>query len=189
MVDADEIVTEELKNEILKKIHLQNDITMYTVRRKDYFNGKWLRYSSGYPTYFPRLFMNGTTEVVREINEEYNTTGSISKLKNHLLHYPFNKGLDWWFQKHNTYSSMESEKIKSEISESLPLSKFFSSSVSERRKFFKRLSFRLPLRPNLVFFIFFILRLGFLDGYNGYIYCRIRKIYDTMIDVKFKFKK
>lgn len=189
MVDADEIVTEELKNEILKKINLQNDITMYTVRRKDYFNGKWLRFSSGYPTYFPRLFKNGTTEVVREINEEYNTTGSISKLKNHLLHYPFNKGLDWWFQKHNSYSSMESEKIKSEISESLPLSKFFSSSVSERRKFFKRLSFRLPFRPNLVFFIFFILRLGFLDGYNGYIYCRIRKIYDTMIDVKFKFKK
>jgi glycosyltransferase involved in cell wall biosynthesis len=189
MVDADEIVTEELKNEILKKIILENDVTMYTVRRKDYFNGKWLRFSSGYPTYFPRLFKNRTCEVVREINEEYKTTGSISRLKSHLLHYPFNKGLDWWFQKHNTYSTMESEKIKTEIEESLEISKLFSSNVSERRKFFKRLSFRLPFRPNILFFSFFVLRLGFLDGYNGYIYCRMRKIYDSMINIKFKLKK
>ena len=104
MIDADEIVEEDLKNEIIYVTNLENNISLYSVRRKDMFREKWLKYSSGYPTWFPRLFKNNTVTVHREINEEYITTGDQSRLKNHLIHFPFNKGLNWWFQKHNKYS-------------------------------------------------------------------------------------
>jgi glycosyltransferase involved in cell wall biosynthesis len=189
MVDADEIVTSSLKCEILDIIKSNDAAELYRVRRKDMFQGKWLKYSSGYPTWFPRLFKNGEVQVEREINEEYVTNGKIGHLNEHLIHYPFNKGLNWWFQKHNRYSDMEAEKMIIEHSEILNLRLLFSNDPVERRKFFKRLSYRVPLRPQLVFFVFFFFRKGFLDGYSGYTFCRMRKIYETMIDIKFKLKQ
>ena len=72
VVDADEIVTPELKHEILHAVKSGDpSITMYRVRRKDMFQGKWIKQSSGYPTWFPRVFKNNCVSVEREINEEY----------------------------------------------------------------------------------------------------------------------
>lgn len=189
MVDADEIVTEELRQEIIEVVNIDSETTMFRVRRKDMFQGKWLKYSSGYPTWFPRLFRNGEILVEREINEEYVTKGKISNLYCHLLHYPFNKGLNWWFEKHNFYSKLEADKMKIEINEPLSFSKIFSLDPVIRRRFFKRLSYKLPFRPLVVFIIFFFLKKGFLDGHSGYTFCRMRKVYETMIDIKFNTKK
>lgn len=188
MVDADEIVTKELKKEILEVAISGSETSMYRVRRKDIFQGNWLKYSSGYPTWFPRLFKYGEVTVEREINEEYNTEGKISNLNSHLLHYPFNKGINWWFEKHNFYSKLESEKMRTEITEPLKYSMIFSSDPVKRRKFLKRFSYKLPFRPQIIFLIFFILKKGFLDGYSGYIFCKMRMVYETMIDIKFKIK-
>ena len=75
MIDADERVTPELHKEILMNISKKsNQTTMYRIRRKDQFMNKWIKNSSGYPTWFPRLFKNGKVSVLREINEEYKTT-------------------------------------------------------------------------------------------------------------------
>ncbi|MDG1954100.1 MAG: glycosyltransferase family 2 protein [Polaribacter sp.] len=189
MVDADEIVTKELKQEIIEVVNTGSETSIYRVRRKDFFQGKWLKYSSGYPTWFPRLFKYGEVTVKREINEEYDTKGEITNLNSHLLHYPFNKGVNWWFEKHNLYSKLESEKMRIEINEPLKWSMILSSDPVTRRKFLKRFSYKLPFRPQIVFMIFFILKKGFLDGYSGYTFCRMRKVYETMIDIKFKIKK
>lgn len=190
MIDADEIVTSELKNELLEVIKNGNkDITMYRVRRKDFFQNKWIKQSSGYPTWFPRFFKKNCVIVEREINEEYITTGKEGKLKEHLMHYPFNKGLTYWFNKHNIYSEMEALKMLEEIGEPLRLSGLFSKNPILRRKTQKRLSYKIPFRPHFVFFAFYIIRGGFLNGRAGYTFCKLRKIYETMIDLKFKALK
>lgn len=189
MVDADEIVNNELKKEIIEVVNTDTETSMFRVRRKDMFQGKWLKYSSGYPTWFPRLFKYGEVTVEREINEEYYTKGRVSNLNNHLLHYPFNKGVNWWFEKHNLYSKLESEKMRIEINEPFQFSMILSSDPVIRRKFLKRLSYKFPFRPQVVFIIFFIFKKGFLDGSTGYTFCRMRKVYETMIDIKFKIKK
>jgi glycosyltransferase involved in cell wall biosynthesis len=185
MVDADEIVTPELKEEIKNNIATQNDLTMYRVRRKDMFQNKWIKQSSGYPTWFPRLFKKGCVTVEREINEEYITTGQEGLLKEHLIHYPFNKGLTWWFDKHNRYSEMEARKMVEEIKEPLSLRWFFSQDPVLRRKAQKRLSYRLPFRPFFVFLAFYVLKGGFINGKAGYTFCKLRQIYEGMIDIKF----
>lgn len=189
MIDADEIVSKELKQEIIQVLNIDTEIAMFRVRRKDMFQGKWLKYSSGYPTWFPRLFKYDQVIVEREINEEYKTEGKISKLNSHLLHYPFNKGIDFWFEKHNLYSKLEAEKMIAEIIEPLQFSMIFSSDSVIRRKFLKRLIYKLPFRPQIVFIIFFIFRKGFMDGNLGYTFCRMRKIYEEMIHIKFKINK
>jgi glycosyltransferase involved in cell wall biosynthesis len=187
MVDADEIVSTELKQEILKiTAGADNLTTLFRVRRKDIFQNKWIKHSSGYPTWFGRLFKNGEVSVEREINEEYHTKGGIGHLQEHLIHYPFNKGIEWWFWKHNRYSSMEAKTLVQELNEKPKLKNLFSSDPTIRRKAQKGFSFSLPMRPFIVFIAFYFLRFGFLDGKAGYTFCKLRKTYEWMIDLKIK---
>ena len=79
--------------------------------------------------------------------------------------------------------------MRIEINEPLDFSMIFSSDIVTRRKVFKRLSYRLPFRPQIVFVILKKKKKGFLDGYLGYTFCRMRKVYETMIDIKFKISK
>ena len=187
MIDADERLTTELSLEIIKTISIKsNTNTLYRVRRKDQFMNKWIKKSSGYPTWFPRLFKNGKVAVKRGINEEYTTNGDISNLQNHLIHFPFNKGLNWWFERHNKYSSMEAEVLSKEFKKHIPWSLSYSKDPAERRKFQKQLLYRIPGRPLVIFFILYVLRRGFMDGVAGYRYCKMRMIYEMMIDLKIK---
>jgi glycosyltransferase involved in cell wall biosynthesis len=187
MVDADERPTPELVREIQLTVESDNDeVTMYRVRRKDMFLGKWLRRSSGYPTLFGRLFRTGKVTVEREINEEYHTDGKIGYLKEHFIHYPFNKGTAFWFERHNRYSSMEAEAFVKEVRDKLRFEDLFSSDPTIRRKFLKQLAFHLPCRPFIVFCYLYFVKLGFLDGIPGFTYCRLRTIYEYMISVKVK---
>ncbi|WPY98251.1 glycosyltransferase family 2 protein [Christiangramia sp. OXR-203] len=186
MVDADEIVPQELKTEILSTISESNPAFLYRVRRKDMFQGKWIKQSSGYPTWFPRLFKNGEVRVEREINEEYFTEGKEGKLMEHLIHFPFNKGLSWWFDKHNRYSLMEAEKLKEELNEEVEIRDLLSKDPVLRRKTQKRLIYKLPFKPWIVFIGLYVFRGGFLNGKAGYTFCKLRKTYEWMIDLKLK---
>ena len=112
MVDADEMVPEALAQEIKAALgKVAPETTLYRMRRKDYLFGKWIKRSSGYPTWFGRLMRIGFVRIERSINEEYVTDGKIEYLQNHLDHYPFNKGFSAWLEKHNRYSTMEAELV------------------------------------------------------------------------------
>ena len=185
MVDADERIPEGLKEEISEIIKSPKpDITLYRARRKDYFFGKWLKRSSGYPTWFGKLFRAGAVHVKREINEEYHTDGKVGHLNGHFIHYPFSKGIAFWLDRHNRYSSMEAEVLIKEMQNGLHFKNLFSADPTIRRKFLKQLAFRMPYRPLLVFCYLYFVRMGFLDGMPGLIYCRLRAIYEYMIDLK-----
>jgi glycosyltransferase involved in cell wall biosynthesis len=185
MLDADERVTPELWDEMITRIrHAGPGDTMFRMRRKDYFFGKWLRRSSGYPTWFGRLVRPGAVRVEREINEEYLTEGAIGHLDGHLLHFPFNKGLAYWFERHNKYSSAEAKKLQLEVLQPLRISQLIDKDPTVRRKAQKQLAYRLPFRPLLVFVYLYVIRLGFLDGAPGWRYCRMRAIYEALIDLK-----
>lgn len=184
MVDADEIITPELKEEILVNTSKDNGITMYLVRRKDMFQSKWIKQSSGYPTWFPRVFKKGCVTVKREVNEEYHTLGEKGQLFAHLIHYPFNKGMTWWFAKHNRYSEMEAIKMLEEIKEPVDYTSLFSRDPIKRRKVQKRLSYKIPFRPLFIFIAFYVLRGGFLNGKAGYTFCMLRMTYEYMIQDK-----
>ena len=146
--------------------------------------GQWIKRSSGYPTWFPRLFKNGEVLVEREINEEYVTKGKKGMLKEHLLHYPFKKGIDWWFNRHNKYSSMEAVSLTNEFQNSIPWRYVFSNDATLKRKFQKQLFYRMPYRPVVMFVLLYIVRCGFLDGKAGYTFCKLRYIYESMISLK-----
>jgi len=187
MVDADEIVPPELAQEMKSVVSdCLDNVCMFRMRRKDFLMGKWLKRSSGYPTWFGRLIRRGRVRVERSINEEYHTDGEIESLKNHLHHYPFNKGLHAWFEKHNRYSTMEAELQLQAIPETNSWRDLLRSDPVKRRKAQKALVYSLPGRPVIVFVVFYLVRGGWLEGRAGFMFSMLKAIYEYMIVCKTK---
>jgi glycosyltransferase involved in cell wall biosynthesis len=185
MVDADEVITVELANEMKEAVKsAANNISLYRMRRKDYFLGKWIRRSSGYPTWFGRLMKIGEVSVEREINEEYITAGKVESLQHHLHHYPFNKGFSCWLQKHDRYSSMEAEQ-KLKENKKIPFRNILNADPTVRRKCIKQIAYSLPCRPLVMFVALYFIRGGILEGRAGFIFCLLRAYYEFMIDCKY----
>lgn len=186
MVDADERWPKEIVEEIKSAIAHNGNITLYHFLRKDMFMGRWIKRSTGYPTWAGRLVKLGKVSVKRDINEEYHTVGEKGYLKSHFIHYPFKKGIAFWLERHNRYSSMEAESLIKELQGKPNLKNIFSTDPTLRRKSLKQLAYRLPFRPFLVFCYLYFFRMGFLDGIPGLTYCRLRSMYEYMIDLKVK---
>ncbi len=191
MVDADERVPPDLAAEIASSLAgVGPEVTMFRMRRKDYFLGRWLKRSSGYPTWFGRLVRIGRIRVERECNEEYIADGRVEHLQAHLEHLPFNRGIAYWFERHNRYSTMEAALISKIRDEPIAAAKVFSSDPIERRRTLKQIASRLPLRPLMVFLYLYVLRLGFLDGRAGFYFSSMRAAYEVFIDLKvFEMKR
>lgn len=188
MLDADERMTPELAAEIEQEIAVApSDVAMFRVRRRDMFMGRWLRRSSGYPTWFPRVLRRGRVRVEREINEVYVPDGVARQLQGHVDHYPFNKGMEWWFERHNRYSTMEANLLMERREQVLPRMAF--RDPGSRRAALKALAYQLPLRPYLVFLYLYFVRGGFLDGTPGWVYANMRLAYEIMINAKAAYTK
>lgn len=191
MIDADERVTPELAREIEQRVRTaEAAVAMFKVRRKDMFMGRWLRRSSGYPSWFPRVMRKGRVRVEREINETYVCDGVSTDLQEHLLHYPFNKGMDWWFERHGRYATAEARLLLAR--ERLApgrLRDLLSSDALKRRAALKAVAYRLPARPFCMFLYLYVVRLGFLDGAAGYQFATMRMAYEVMIDAKVAFAR
>jgi len=185
MVDADERVSPELAAEIATTIAgVGAEVALFRIRRKDFFLGKWLRRSSGYPSWFGRLVRLGHVRVEREVNEEYIADGEIGHLEAHLHHYPFNRGIAYWFERHNRYSTMEAIAKMRMHDDRIVVRELFAWDPIDRRRMLKQCLYRLPLRPLIVFLYLYIVRLGFLDGRAGFYFGRMRAAYEMLIDLK-----
>ncbi len=185
--DADEEPTYALCREMANAVQDdQAKAVAYRMRFKTMFMGKWIRFSSLYPTWVIRLFRPEKILFDRSVNLAYLADGEEGRLDGHFLHYAFNNGFDAWFSKHNVYSNCEAvETIKS-------LSKGYSRwadlfaprGTPKRRRAVKELSFRVPFRPTLRFLYMYLYRGGIFDGWAGLTYCRLLAIYEYMIVLK-----
>jgi len=185
MLDADERMTAELHDEVQRTLAAAGpDDTLFRMRRQDMFMGRWLRRSSGYPTWFGRLARTDAVRVEREINEEFVTDGRVGYLDAHLVHFPFNKGMAYWIERHNRYSTMEARTLLEESHGPIRWRDLACRDPALRRKWLKQIAYRLPGRPVLIFLYLLLARGGFLDGRAGLAYCTLRFMYECMINAK-----
>ena len=183
-VDADERITPELTAELRDNFNrlVDEGFGMVYMRRKDFFMHRWIRRSSGYPTYFGRLCYAPSVRVEREINEEYHCTRPVARFQQHLHHFPFAKGISHWVERHNRYSTAEAwEKVNDKKGE---LRLIFSGDPALRRKGLKHVYMSLPFRPLAGFLYLYIFRAGFLDGVAGLRFAFLRAFYEFLINLK-----
>lgn len=183
-LDADEVITPELRSE-LEEITRKRELPAYKVASKLMLNGRWLRHAGLFPWYQVRF---GRKEALRfqQVGHGQRETlppEQIGTLRNPLIHYPFEKGLHDWIEKHNRYSTAEAEANVQRNGHASSY-KLLSGDRSERRRALKQLFAQLPCRPSLRFFYMYLWRRGFLDGRAGWNYCRLLTWYERMIVLK-----
>ena len=185
--DADEVTTPQLAREIqeIARDPSRPEVA-YRVRFKVMFRGRWIKYSSLYPTWVVRLLRPDRVTFEREINLRYVLDGPEGFLRHHFEHYTFRRGLFHWFDKHNTYSTLEAREATQALARPIDWKSIFSLGSLNRRAALKDLSFRVRFRGLLVWLYLMFLRGGILDGPAGWTYCRLRSDYEYLIELKIR---
>lgn len=188
-IDADEVVTDELRDEIAEVIR-RPGFPAYRIASKLVFMGKWLRFSGMYPTYQVRLGRKDSLrfQQVGHGQRETLEASLIGSMKASYLHFGLSKGIADWIERHNRYSNDEARKGLQLLQEGgVGLSGLMSvKDPLRRRRAWKQLSVRLPCRPLLRFLYMYFLRLGFLDGRAGWVYCRLLASYEYWTVLKMR---
>lgn len=183
MLDADERVTEALAEE-MREVIAQSDSSVgaYRIRRRFHLWGRWLRYSSLYPTWVVRLIR---TDRVRYRDRGHAETEEVAGEVKPLCHDLIDenlKGIGEWFERQNRYAAKESMlEVQSELG-STRFRGFFSSDPLRRREAMKALGRALPGRPLWFFLYSFIIKGGWRDGVDGYQFCLMKTAYQIMLE-------
>lgn len=184
-IDADERMTPELEAEIraIAANPAEPRVGFYC-GRKNFFMGRWIKRC--YPAVpILRFYKPPFVTYERLVNPITHVAGPVGQLREQFLHYNFSKGLTEWIDKHNKYSSAEALEAVRVADEGLArVGDLFRGDRAQRRAAVKRLAWSLPFRPALKFFWLYVVRLGFLDGRPGYIYCRLLATYEYFIQLK-----
>ena len=185
-LDADEVMTPDLSAEILSCISA-TDKDAYRVSSKLMFQGRFLRRAGLFPWYQVRLGRRGKlrfTQVGHGQREQL-PSHAIGTLKNSLLHFPFEKGIDDWIEKHNRYSTDEArQNVYGYADDDFSVLDLLSIATDRRRRAAKKIFGRLPCRPTIRFIYMYLFRGGILDGKAGFAYCRLLAGYERLIVLK-----
>jgi glycosyltransferase involved in cell wall biosynthesis len=185
MLDADERVPQDLRLEMAAATRAATEeVALFRMRRRDHLFGRWIRRSSGYPTWFGRLVRVGRAWVQRPINEEFHADGSVASLQCHLDHYPFNKGFSAWIEKHDRYSTMEARLRAVAGGTEERWSGLFAPDPARRRRAQKIWLQGMPMRPLVVFAGLYFVKGGVLEGRAGLTFSLLRAWYEYFIDCK-----
>ncbi|MBU0762131.1 MAG: glycosyltransferase family 2 protein [Candidatus Altiarchaeota archaeon] len=187
ILDADEVCSGGLMEEI-KNLE-ESDLPVYFIRRRNFFNGRWMKHNTTYPVWFGRLVNPKEVSFERIVNERLCFTGKEGYLKNHIDHFPFSKGLDVWIKRQNRYSSMEAE-ILTKSNERVRLEGLLSKNPVKRRKTQKDIMSRLPGRWIIYLLYNFFIKLCFIDGIDGVYYVLLRAFHvEFAIESKYRFMR
>jgi glycosyltransferase involved in cell wall biosynthesis len=193
ILDADERVTAELQREIQRAIR-QEEIAGYFLDRDYIFLGRSLR--SFRPNWNLRLFRHrrGRYEYLatnapatgdNEVHEHVIVSGRVSYLHAPLLHEDL-RPIRAWIDNHNRYSDWEAQVYVQMRREPLQFTAFLRSEPVWRKRMLKRLWVRLPFRPILRFFLYYLARRGILDGRQGFQYAVLMAYYEFLISLKLR---
>jgi glycosyltransferase involved in cell wall biosynthesis len=186
LLDADERPTAELSSEIQQvAANAPIDVNAYRLRRRDFFQGSWLRHAQLSPFYV-RLVQRGKARYTRDVNEVLEIDGTVAELASPLDHYPFSKGITHWLKKHNTYATMEAELIAAGITknDSSLKAALWGNDFHTRRVAQKALFYRMPARPLIKWCYMMFVRGAILDGSAGIAYTNLQAIYEYFIVLK-----
>ena len=161
-LDADERVTSELKDEIIKLS--PGEFSGFKIRRKNFLLKKEITSCGWEKDYQLRLMRKDKSSFSdRLVHEKFIVDGQVEKLKNPMIHYTFTSFSEY-FSKINHYSSLKAQELFQK-KERVGAWTIFSHTVS-------------------AFFAFFIFRRGFKDGVYGLIISLLHSVSTMMNYIK-----
>lgn len=184
VLDADEYLTEELKDEIKNKIKDTKD-DAFIINRRFYWKNKWIK-RGYYPTKLLRFGRKGKIDCDdRPINEHIICKNEkVGYLKNDFIDHN-RKDIYDWIAKHNDYSNREAKQL---FDKEYKKYNFFGSQYERKSAIRVYIWNKLPpiIRPFLYFFYRYVFKLGFLDGKEAFQYHFLHAfIFRMIIDFKY----
>ena len=111
-IDADEMVSEELKKEIQNLLKGNKFKAGYFIPRKNIIFGKQIEYSGWYPDHQLRLFRKGKGEFKNDhVHEGIQVDGETEYLKEHIVHYNYESVLQFIQKNMITYAQNEANSL------------------------------------------------------------------------------
>jgi len=197
LLDADEIVPQELWSEIASVIMKPGGADAYLITKGFHFLGRKLHFGgfshratllfrSG-KARFERLIEDSTSTLDMEVHERIIVDGTLANLNTPLIHEDF-KGLYAYIDRHNKYSSWEAGVRYAFLhragTQQLTIRPNLFGNHQEKRRFLKMIAMRMPFEPQLWFLYHYVFRLGFLEGKPGLIASQIRASYIAQVRAK-----
>jgi glycosyltransferase involved in cell wall biosynthesis len=185
-LDADERVTDGLHQSLTATVAAPGPHVAFEVQRRDFLDGTWLKHVQ-LSAWYARLFQPAKMRYERLVNPVSVVDGSTGRISGYLDHFPFSKGVGYWIQRHNDYSTKEAQQLLLNRADAPPFSLrgvFFEKDFQTRRKQQKQLFYRLPGRPVIKFLLIYVAKRGFLDGRAGLTYALLQSIYEYFIVLK-----
>lgn len=147
ILDSDEVITKNLQEEIKS---LDFSCSCYFVPRLNIFFGKPMRYGGLYPDATIRLFDRKRAKFSSDrVHERVIVLdGRVCRLKSNMIHYAYDT-IESFIDKQNRYSSLGAKPNR----------------------------LKAIINPFWSFFRMYILKFGFLDGWEGYIVARLYSQY------------
>ncbi|QNM86053.1 glycosyltransferase family 2 protein [Polaribacter pectinis] len=148
ILDADERVTPGVKDEILKAVKKPNGFVGFYVRRTFYFCGRKVNYSGFQRDKVIRLFLKENCKYTGLVHEKIVAKGEIGFFKNKIDHFSY-RNYDHYISKMNHYAAIRAKELHQK-----------GKTVN---------IYHVMIKPAARFFIHYIIRLGFLDGFTGFL--------------------
>jgi len=194
-LDADQRLTSELRQELVELFtvddHRLGAVDGFYVKRRQMFRGRWIRHGGYYPKYLLKLFRRDRVRVDEGdlVDHHFWVNAVTARLKHDLIEENLKEAdLAFWIEKHNRYAALHAQEEWARRNGLLkwPVQPSLFGNADQRVACLKQCWYRLPLyiRPFLYFCYRYFLRLGFLDGEQGFIFHFMQGFwYRLLVDV------
>jgi glycosyltransferase involved in cell wall biosynthesis len=163
-LDADEVVSPELRAEIARVLASDGPADGYAVPRRNIFCGRWVRHGGLYPDRQLRLFRRGRGRFeARAVHESVRVDGRVASVAGHLEHRSYRDVSDFLLRA-DRYSTLAAEEAVAQGQR---------AGVSA-----------LVLRPLGRFLAMYVVQGGFLDGWRGFLLATLYAYYVLIRSVK-----
>jgi len=195
-LDADEYLTDELISELEEKLpFLESDVTGIVFKRRHIFLDRWMKRGT-YPVELLRLFQNRKALCEQRFMDEHMQLleGKSVKFCNDFVDHNLNN-ISWWTAKHNGYAIREAiDLLNMEyylFDTNKDIVTIGNQAAKKRNKKHKYLEMPLFLRSFFYFAYRYIIKGGFLEGKEGFLWHFLQGWwYRTLVDAKiFEIKK
>jgi glycosyltransferase involved in cell wall biosynthesis len=187
-LDADQRLTSRLREEIRQFIATDTDAVGAYMPRRQVFRGRWIRHGGYYPKYLLKLFRRDAVEIDENdlVDHHFSVRGSTVKFRGDLVEDNARENqISVWIDKHNRYALLQA-RDEMRRQENRDSGRLFGT-PDEGTLWLKSRWRSLPLywRPVAYFLYRYILRLGFLDGKQGFIFHFLQGFwYRLLVDIQ-----
>jgi glycosyltransferase involved in cell wall biosynthesis len=195
-LDADQCVTPELSAELHHLFTVEPSKLMqvdgFYINRRQVFRGKWIKHGGYYPKYLLKLFRRARTTIDPNdlVDHHFYVDGPVAKLRHDLIEDNNRENdISFWIEKHTRYAALlaREELCYRDNGQRRRIDAALMGSPDQRTLWRKQLWCRFPLfvRPFLYFIYRYIIRLGFLDGKQGFIFHFLQGLwFRLLVDLK-----